>query len=214
MIDPAGESPVDGGCPTTIVVIPGDGKGDRPVESPGVKVSGSDREASNLAGCSRSESGSPESLGPTRSDCGDSRECRVLLRWTKAAGVDAVVGCSSVDGLSGVLENDMPRRNDQRKPGTTPWVKAAHISRIHGEVALSKEWGGWGRLSEDGSGQNNPNQSEDPWGRASNRSNGGADGTSAYPDIERVGTATSAARRADANRTTRRSGRPCLTSRP
>ena len=28
------------------------------------------------------------------------------------------------------------------------------------------EWDGWGRLSEDGSGQNNPNPSEDPWGRA------------------------------------------------
>src|SRR5262245_42553627 len=26
------------------------------------------------------------------------------------------------------------------------------------------EWGGWGRLSDDGLGQNNPNRSQDPWG--------------------------------------------------
>jgi hypothetical protein len=28
------------------------------------------------------------------------------------------------------------------------------------------EWGGWGRLSVDGSGQKNPDRSEGPWGRA------------------------------------------------
>jgi len=28
------------------------------------------------------------------------------------------------------------------------------------------EWGGWGRLSEDGPGQKNPDRSEGPWGRA------------------------------------------------
>ena len=28
------------------------------------------------------------------------------------------------------------------------------------------EWGGWGRLSEDGPGHYNPDWSEDPWGRA------------------------------------------------
>jgi hypothetical protein len=28
------------------------------------------------------------------------------------------------------------------------------------------EWGGWGRLSVDGAGQNNPVRSEGPWGRA------------------------------------------------
>ncbi len=28
------------------------------------------------------------------------------------------------------------------------------------------EWGGWGRLSVDGPGQNNPDRSEGPWGRA------------------------------------------------
>jgi hypothetical protein len=29
----------------------------------------------------------------------------------------------------------------------------------------AREWGGWGRLSDDGPGQNNPNPSEGPWGK-------------------------------------------------
>jgi hypothetical protein len=126
---PAGESPVGGGCPAATVVISGGGEGDRPTGSPEVKVSGSDREASNLAGCSESEPGSPESLGPTRSDCGGTRERRALLRWAKAAVVNVIAGCNSADKLSGVLEDDMPRRSSQRKPGTTRWVKASRISR-------------------------------------------------------------------------------------
>src|SRR5215469_18555686 len=28
------------------------------------------------------------------------------------------------------------------------------------------EWGGWGRISDDGPGQHNPDRSEGPWGRA------------------------------------------------
>jgi hypothetical protein len=35
---PTGESPVGGDCPVATVVISGGGKGDRPVESPEVKV--------------------------------------------------------------------------------------------------------------------------------------------------------------------------------
>jgi len=30
----------------------------------------------------------------------------------------------------------------------------------------AREWGGWGRLSDDGPGQHNPDRSEGPWGRA------------------------------------------------
>jgi len=30
----------------------------------------------------------------------------------------------------------------------------------------AREWGGWGQLSVDGPGQNNPDRSEGPWGRA------------------------------------------------
>jgi hypothetical protein len=55
---PAGESPASGDCPVDTVVISGGGEGDRTDESPEVKAS--DREASNSAGCSESESASPE----------------------------------------------------------------------------------------------------------------------------------------------------------
>jgi len=59
----AGESPADGSCPAAIVVILGDGKGDRLVGSPGVNVSvgwesipvRSAREASKSTGRSKSE---------------------------------------------------------------------------------------------------------------------------------------------------------------
>jgi hypothetical protein len=56
--DPAGGSPAGGNRPVATVVIPGDGEGDRSVESPEVKASC--REASNSAGRSNGESVSPE----------------------------------------------------------------------------------------------------------------------------------------------------------
>lgn len=45
-------------------------------------------------------------------------------------------------------------------------AKASRISRRAVKSRCACEWGGWGRVSVDGSGQNNPNRSEDPWGRA------------------------------------------------
>jgi len=38
----------------------------------------------------------------------------------------------------------------------------------------AREWGGWGRLSEDGPGQHNPDRSEGPWVERKVRSHGGA----------------------------------------
>ena len=57
---PAGVSPVGGDCPVDTVVISSGGEGDRTVES--LEVKASEREASNSAGCSVSESVSPERL--------------------------------------------------------------------------------------------------------------------------------------------------------
>src|SRR5438067_5600700 len=37
---------------------------------------------------------------------------------------------------------------------------------LSGEIGLCPRVGRMGRISEDGSGQNNPNRNEDPWGRA------------------------------------------------
>src|SRR6202035_2674097 len=45
-------------------------------------------------------------------------------------------------------------------------AKASGISRQAVKSGCAREWGGWGQLSEDGPGQNNPDRSEGPWGRA------------------------------------------------
>ena len=69
----------------------------------------------------------------------------------------------------GVIESGMSGTNRQRKLGTTRGsprrshtAKALRISRQAAKSRCACEWDGWGRLSEDGSGQNNPNPSEDP----------------------------------------------------
>ena len=75
----------------------------------------------------------------------------------------------------------MPGRNVQRKLGTTRGsprrsrtAKASRISRRAVKSRCACEWGGWGRLSDDGPGQNNPDPSEGPWGRWSIPPHGGA----------------------------------------
>ena len=52
------------------------------------------------------------------------------------------------------------------------------------KVRCACEWGGWGRLSDDGPGQNNPDPSEGPWGGGIITHNGGAL-SSRVPDSER-----------------------------
>ena len=45
-------------------------------------------------------------------------------------------------------------------------ARASGISRESVKSGCAREWGGWGRVSEDGPGQHNPDRSEGPWGRA------------------------------------------------
>ena len=125
-----------------------------------------------MAGCSGSETGSPENWAPRVRIVGGIESAEPFSGGRRPPpSVDR--WAYSTDGLSGVLEDDMPRRNSQRKPGTTRGsprrsrtAKASRISRRAVKSRCACEWDGWGRVSEDGSGQNNPNQSEDPWGRA------------------------------------------------
>src|SRR5258708_11423367 len=84
-------------------------------------------------------------------------------------------------GFPGVVEDGMPGRNVQRKPGTargsprrSRTAKASRISRHAVKSRCAREWGGWGRLSDDGSGHYNPNSSEDPWGGGLPTLQGGA----------------------------------------
>jgi hypothetical protein len=93
--------------------------------------------------------------------------------------------------LPGVIESGMPRRNGQRKPGTTRGsprrsrtAKALRISRYAVKSRCARGWGGWGRLSDDGSRQHNSDRSEDPWGGGLPHLQGGAR-SSAQPDTVR-----------------------------
>ena len=85
----------------------------------------------------------------------------------------------------------MSGRNEQRKPGTTRGsprrsrtAKASRISRHAVKSRCACEWDGWGRLSDDGPGHNNPDPSEGPWGGGAITLQGGAQ-SSLRPDTER-----------------------------
>src|SRR5262249_43741325 len=100
--------------------------------------------------------------------------------------------------LPGVKEDGMPGRNGQRKPGTTRGsprrsrtAKALRISRLTVKSRCARGWGGWGRLSDDGSRQHNSGLARTPGGEAHPNLQGGA-GSSARPDT--VGDLQSATR--------------------
>src|SRR5215472_3182107 len=78
----------------------------------------------------------------------------------------------TVFGFPGVPGDGMPGKNVQRKLGTTRGsprrsrtAKASRISRQAVKSRCAREWGGWGRLSDDGPGHYNPDPSEGPWDR-------------------------------------------------
>src|SRR5208282_2404691 len=106
----------------------------------------------------------------------------VPRRWLRAEGsIDVAALELTIVELPGVVGGGMPGRNRQRKTGTARgWprrsrtAEASHISRSAMKLGCAREWGGWGRLSVDGSGQHNPNRSEGPWGRWGNPPHGGA----------------------------------------
>ena len=75
--------------------------------------------------------------------------------------------------LPGVVEGGMSGRTDSEsveplggRLGVMCTAKASHISRSAVKSGCACEWGGWGRLSVDGSRQKNSDRSEGPWGRA------------------------------------------------
>jgi hypothetical protein len=115
------------------------------------------------------ESGSPEIRAPRETDCGRIGSAE-LLRSRRRRCRHRSSGLAMIE-LPGVIESGMPRKNGQRKPGTTRGsprrsrtAKALRISRHAVKSRCARGWGGWGRLSDDGSRQHNSGKSEDPWG--------------------------------------------------
>jgi hypothetical protein len=187
--DLTGGSPVGGDCPVATVVIPDGEEGDRIVESSGVRVSvgwATSRIRQGGAQVSRLQRVanfvSPEIGSPPEADRGvvESVEHFSAVRrpmsptknWVRAVGE-----------LSGVSEGDMLTKIDHRRHGTTRGLprrqrtaKASRISRSSAKSRCACEWGGWGRVSEDGPGHYNLDRSEGPWGNAvlrAHRANGG-----------------------------------------
>jgi hypothetical protein len=85
--------------------------------------------------------------------------------------VGIVILDDTMSELPGVGEGGMSGRNVQRKLGTTRGslrrsrtAKTSRISCCAVKSRCAHEWGGWGRLSDDGSRQHNSSKSEDPWG--------------------------------------------------
>src|SRR2546428_11533196 len=83
-------------------------------------------------------------------------------------------------------------------------AKAPRISRCAAKSRCAGEWGGWGRISEDGPGQQNPDRSEGPWGRAAEAARTEVLKRAAPPGAVRgFRRRQRRARRAEANRSTR-----------
>jgi hypothetical protein len=103
----------------------------------------------------------------------EGRECRAAQISAKATSA-SMLWTETMIELPGVKEDGMSGRNVQRKLGTTRGsprrsrtAKASRISRRAVKSRCACEWGGWGRVSDDGSGHYNPDPSEGPWGGGS-----------------------------------------------
>jgi hypothetical protein len=102
------------------------------------------------------------------------RECRECRAGGHSAKANVGIEVLDIDvKLPGVGEDGMSGRSVQRKLGTTRGsprrsrtAKALRISRHAVKSRCAREWGGWGRLSEDGPGHYNLVPSEGPWGKA------------------------------------------------
>ena len=145
--------------------------------------------------------GSPEMDSPREADCGDlgvpSRSqigeglCRRCCSGTYQR--------TNTRGLRGWHV----RKEWQQKTGTARgWprrsrtAEASHISRSAMKLGCAREWGGWGRLSDDGR-DSKPDRSEGPWGRWVIPPRGGAVHRVNRSDFGRI---NAEARRAKTNR--------------
>ena len=205
----AGESPAGVALPGSTVVISAVRKGDQPGESADVKVlvgwcAGAPVRRSDPPGGRANGQAvakvqdhkrtrrSRKSV-PARSGWRGSRARRALDSWAKATVVgEEYIWERAADENSGGVEGGMFGKSGQRKHGTTRGsprrsrtAKALRITGTAGKSRRACEWGGWGRLSDDGAGQNNPYRSEGPWGRAACAARMAASNRAGFLDSDR-----------------------------
>jgi hypothetical protein len=205
----AGESPAGVALPGSTVVISAVRKGDQPGESADVKVlvgwcAGAPARRSDPPGGRANGQAvakvqdhkrtrrSRKSV-PARSGWRGSRARRALDSWAKATVVgEEYIWERAADENSGGVEGGMFGKSGQRKHGTTRGsprrsrtAKALRITGTAGKSQRAHEWVGWGRLSVDGPGQNNPDRSEGPWGRAARAARMAASDRVGFLDIDR-----------------------------
>jgi hypothetical protein len=132
----------------------------------------SDREANNSTGRSKCELASPEKGFPPGSDGGVVGSAETFRTGRRLVPPMKDLGASSRWAPRG-LRGRHAEKDHHRKLGTTcgsprrsRTAKASRISRHAVKSRCACEWGGWGRLSDDGPGHYNPDRSEGPWGRA------------------------------------------------
>src|SRR6201989_76577 len=125
------------------------------------------------------EPGSRENHRPRETDCGSFGSAEPVYSRRRPCRHRCLE--RSMIGLPVVVEDGMLGANEQRKPGTTRGsprrsrtAKASRISRHAVKSRCVHEGGGWGRLSDDGPGQNNLDPSEGPWGGGPPTLHGGA----------------------------------------
>jgi hypothetical protein len=205
----AGESPAGVALPGSTVVISAVRKGDQPGESADVKVlvgwcAGAPVRRSDPPGGrangqavakveDHKRTRRPRKSVPARSGWRGSRARRALDSWAKAIVVgEEYIWERAAGENSGGVEGGMFGKSGQRKHGTTRGsprrsrtAKALRITGTAGKSRRACEWGGWGRLSDDGAGQNNPYRSEGPWGRAACAARMAASNRAGFLDSDR-----------------------------
>jgi hypothetical protein len=144
------------------VVISGGGKGDQPIGSPDVKVSGRRRATRQVVA---QANGQPRNWQHWK--------CRTPSTRAKASVVGEGTGRRQSTSFPGSLKATCREGTTLRKRGTargsprrSRTAKVSRISRI-GEVAMCPRVGRMGPISVDGPGQHNPVWSEGPWGHGS-----------------------------------------------
>ena len=107
------------------------------------------------------EPGSREIRAPRETDCGINGSAEPLRSRRRPMSTSLLWNLSTYE-LPVVIEDGMSGRSGQRKPGTargsprrSRTAKASRISRRAVKSRCAREWGGWGRLSDDGPGQHN-----------------------------------------------------------